>query len=111
MRQTLDVNSGVVNKQKYGGFEKNSFDKIGCRITHSHGDLNAGMCVSEVEVAGVDVLHDCGCVSNPPPNVDMYSASCFNFTPMPYEQDTVLSGASSYRYCQQPNHEGKSNAL
>lgn len=107
MRQTLHANSNVVHEQGYVGYEENSFDKIGCRIAQSLGDRNVHMCGPEVEVAGVDISHEGGCASNPPPDAGMYSSNGSNPAPTPYEQDIVLNGASGSGYCQETNHEGK----
>lgn len=100
MVKNLHVNSNIANKQGYGGFEENSFDKIDCRVTHSLGHQKMDMNGLEAEVTGVGISHECGCVSNCPRNVGMYSANDANHASTPYGKDFVLIEASSYKFCQ-----------
>lgn len=107
MYQTIHVVFNVVPKQGYDSFVESPFNKIGYRIAHQVGGENVNLCESEADVEGDDILHGYSSVSSPLPNVGTYSEKDSNPSPVTYEQDICLNGASGYEYCQETNHRDK----
>lgn len=96
MRQTLRVNTNLVEKQGYGNFKENTFHQIEYRISLPLTAQIVDIRESETEVTGVDTSQNRGSISNFLCNVGMYEANGSNPAPKPYEEDIALNRASGY---------------